>query len=271
MIVDGDFFESLSDFSFGDIYTKQYQPNQLNLTELKKRINRTPILFTNTEKLVDLVKHVSSFNEEVIIISHNSDINLNNITVPNNVLRIWCQNYNGIEHEIIKPLPIGLERKRWFPEQKKQETILEYSTKNIEKEHLVYMNFNVNTNRERINWYNYFKDKSYVYKEMKSNGNNFLNYINNVKKSKFVLSPIGNGIDCHRNWECLTVGSIPIIMRNNFTNNIYSDMPVLLIDNINDVNENMLNDYLKNGLNNKNIEKLSCEYWKTQIYKDVKK
>lgn len=71
MIVDGDFFESLSDFSFGDIYTKQYQPNQLNLTELKRRINRTPILFTNTEKLVDLVKHVSSFKEEVIIISHN--------------------------------------------------------------------------------------------------------------------------------------------------------------------------------------------------------
>lgn len=133
------------------------------------------------------------------------------------------------------------------------------------------MNFNVNTNRERINWYNYFKDKSYVYTEMKSNGNNFLNYINNVKKSKFVLSPIGNGIDCHRNWECLMVGSIPIIMRNNFTNNIYSDMPVLLIDNINNVNENMLNDYLKNELNNKNIEKLSCEYWKTQIYKDVKK
>lgn len=272
--VDGDFFENLSDFSFGDIYSKEYQINDLNILSLKKEINRTPILFTNTEKLTSLINYISNIDEEVIIISHNSDVNINDDTLlsilPNNILRIWCQNYNGSINNIIKPIPIGLERKRWFPIEKKQDVIYEYSTKEINKEHLVYMNFNINTNKERIFWKEYFSNKNYVYTEMLGNGNNFENYINNVKKSKFVLSPEGNGIDCHRNWECLEVGSIPIMKRNNFTESVYSDMPVLLIDDIREIDEKMLNEYLENEYENRKLDKLSCEYYKKIIKKDVK-
>jgi hypothetical protein len=273
-MVDGDFFENISDFSFGDIYTKQYQPHELNIKNLRNNIKRTPILFTNTEKLPLLLKHLYSINEEVIIISHNSDVNINDDSlidmIPSNVLRIWCQNYNGSINDIIKPIPIGLERKRWFPSEKKQDIILEYSEMVINKEYLVYMNFNIITNNIRIDWKEYFQGKDYVYTEMLGNGYNFKNYINNIKKSLFTLSPEGNGIDCHRNWECLEVGSIPIIKRNNFTESIYSDMPVLLIDDIKDVNEKMLNDYLDNEYKNRSLDKLSCEYWKKEIYKDVK-
>jgi hypothetical protein len=273
-IVDGDFFESISDFSFGDIYTRQYHPSQLNVTALKNQINRTPVLFTNTEKLSMLLTHLSTINEEVVIISHNSDININDDNlidqVPNNVLRVWCQNYNGSVNEKIKPLPIGLERRRWYPEQNKQGTIIEYSNMNTKQEHNVYMNFNVNTNSARIAWKNHFENKEYVYTEMLGNGSSFKNYIDKVKKSKFTLSPEGNGIDCHRNWECLEVGSIPIMTRNNFTKTVYSDMPVLLIDNVADVNEQMLQDYLNNEHASKSLDKLDGEYWKNLIYNDVK-
>ena len=34
-----------------------------------------------------------------------------------------------------------------------------------------------------------------------------------VGKSRFVLSPPGNGIDCHRTWEALFLGAIPIVKR----------------------------------------------------------
>ena len=30
---------------------------------------------------------------------------------------------------------------------------------------------------------------------------------------KFALSPEGNGIDCHRTWECLYLGVIPIVKK----------------------------------------------------------
>ena len=40
----------------------------------------------------------------------------------------------------------------------------------------------------------------------------------NIKKFTFVLSPFGNGMDCHRTWEALSLGSIPIIKGNGFSN-----------------------------------------------------
>jgi hypothetical protein len=35
-----------------------------------------------------------------------------------------------------------------------------------------------------------------------------------VSRSKFVISPPGNGPDCHRTWEAIYLGAIPIVKRN---------------------------------------------------------
>jgi hypothetical protein len=34
-----------------------------------------------------------------------------------------------------------------------------------------------------------------------------------VSRSKYVLSPPGNGPDCHRTWEAIYLGAIPIVKR----------------------------------------------------------
>jgi hypothetical protein len=34
-----------------------------------------------------------------------------------------------------------------------------------------------------------------------------------ISESVYVLSPSGNGIDCHRTWEALFLGSIPVVRR----------------------------------------------------------
>ena len=44
---------------------------------------------------------------------------------------------------------------------------------------------------------------------------------------KFVVSPEGNGIDCHRHYEALLAGCIPIIERNPITEEKYKNCPVL--------------------------------------------
>jgi hypothetical protein len=50
-----------------------------------------------------------------------------------------------------------------------------------------------------------------------------------LTRSKFVISPPGNGADCHRTWEAIYLGTIPIVLRKAwpFTN---LDLPVLVID-----------------------------------------
>jgi hypothetical protein len=44
---------------------------------------------------------------------------------------------------------------------------------------------------------------------------------------KFVVSPEGNGIDCHRHYEAFMAGCIPIIEINPLTQEKYKDCPVL--------------------------------------------
>lgn len=274
-ILDGDFFESISDFTYGDIYSNQFNPLHIDIDLIANKIKRTPILFINTERLFLLLDVVKDYGKDVIIISHNSDITINDNklenVLPPNVIRLWCQNYNYIKNDIIKPLPIGFERKRWFPNEKKNDVLNKYSNIILEKEHLVYMNFNIKTNPIRKIWFDELKNEKYVYSEMLGNGSSYENYIEKVKKSHFILSPEGNGIDCHRNWECLKIGSIPIISKTNFTNEIFSDLPVFLIDDIKNITEENLLNFLSNyKLNKFNLDKLSCDYWKNKIIKDVK-
>jgi len=44
---------------------------------------------------------------------------------------------------------------------------------------------------------------------------------------KFIVSPEGNGIDCHRHYEALMAGCIPILERNPLTEEKYKDCPIL--------------------------------------------
>jgi len=45
--------------------------------------------------------------------------------------------------------------------------------------------------------------------------------------SKFVVSPRGNGVDCHRHYEALLCGSIPIIPHDPDMKRKYANLPVL--------------------------------------------
>lgn len=268
MFIDGDFFEGLADISFGDPYNGVRNINNNTIKEQIKNIDRTPILYISTDRLKNLLNQVRDLRRNVIIIAHNSDatygdeiINL----IPQNVVRVWCQNYNGTPNEKIKPLPIGLERKRWFPEQKKQDVIKDNIPENTERENKVYMNFIKTTNRLRFEWFDTLNGKDFVVTEMLGHKGSYPPYINNIKKYKYIISPPGNGLDCHRHWESLYLGCIPIIQRSNFTNDMYSDMPVLLINNVNEVTEELLSNYIKEG----NLDKTKCEYWENKIKSDV--
>lgn len=48
-----------------------------------------------------------------------------------------------------------------------------------------------------------------------------------IKKSKYVISPVGAGYDCYRVYESLLLDSIPIIIRNPLSD-FYDKIPVFL-------------------------------------------
>ena len=80
-------------------------------------------------------------------------------------------------------------------------------------------------------------------------------------KYAFVISPHGNGLDCHRTWEALTLGCIPIVKTSGL-DSLYSDLPVLIVKNWSDINDNLLQITINQFKTIKfNYERLLLSYW----------
>ena len=90
--------------------------------------------------------------------------------------------------------------------------------------------------------------------DRKTTWSNQINYM-------FVLSPHGNGLDCHRTWEALVLGCIPIVKTSGI-DSLYDELPVLIVKNWGDINEKLLKDTIDNFKNKTfNYDKLTLKYW----------
>ena len=77
----------------------------------------------------------------------------------------------------------------------------------------------------------------------------------------FVISPHGNGYDCHRTWEALCLGCIPIV-KTSPLDVLFEDLPVLIVKNWSDINSQKLRETINEFKNIRfNYEKLELNYW----------
>ena len=79
---------------------------------------------------------------------------------------------------------------------------------------------------------------------------------NFMKNYKFIISPHGNGLDCHRTYESILLGCVPIV-RSSTLDSLYKDLPIIIVEDWTDVNEELLENYKYN----KNLEKVKLNYW----------
>ena len=142
--------------------------------------------------------------------------------------------------------------------------IIQVRNEDIPHKNLVYMNFNIGTfptERQRV--YDLFCDKEWV-----SIGNivNTLegrtNFLRDIKAHAFTLCPRGNGIDTHRLWETLYMGSIPIV-KHDVAINEFNDLPICFVNDWREVTVEFLE---KERIRIKNSEhycmdKLKIGYW----------
>ena len=57
------------------------------------------------------------------------------------------------------------------------------------------------------------------------------------------MCPWGNGVDSHRIWETLFLGSIPIVKRHLTFNNL-ENLPIFFVDDFRDISEDNLKEYM---------------------------
>ena len=76
----------------------------------------------------------------------------------------------------------------------------------------------------------------------------------------FVISPHGNGLDCHRTWEALALGCVPI-MRHSPVDPLFEGLPVVLVDDWADVTAPFMKTLYENPPPLARPERLTRDFW----------
>ena len=206
-----------------------------------------------------------------------------------NLIHWYSQNCTLLSHPKLTQIPIGLAYHHGYNEDivseaakiispMKQEAFIEKTNKHIpfwKRELKCYINFNFEKNYMYSKFgYDRYEaltklPKNLIFSEKEEVSRNE----SWMKQSKytFVVSPLGNGLDCHRTWEALVLGCIPIVKTSGL-DSLYEDLPVLIIEDWNDVTEKLLLKIVKDfkikhekGLYN--YDRITLEYWIDKIKK----
>ena len=217
-------------------------------------------------------------NDEVVKQKYDEFIN------NSKLIKWFCKN-PSIVHDKIQPLPIG-PKMQWYTTQFHGEAdTIQYQVFNRyfmnpesqfysnTKPNLVYVNFTAGTSNNPF--YSKFKGIRYeCRKDLNQNGFvqtpnvPFEKYISDLSTYKFSASPPGRGIDTHRAWESLLVGTIPIMLTSPL-DNMFNDLPVIIVEDYNTITEDFLKIKYEELLSRKdyNFSKLYKEFWQELIHK----
>lgn len=255
--------------------------NEYNFNILKDN----DILYIKTDAIYDFSKKINKINKKFILVTGCSDY-----TIPNDIFTNIREFYDFIEnnriikwfvqncvckHNKIVNLPIGLDYHTlhsqdffWGPkklpiEQERELINIKNNSKPFyERELIIYSNCHFLTNtrfgNDRIDAINQIPKDLLILERNKISRNETWN--NQIKYS-FVLSPHGNGLDCHRTWEALVLGCIPIVKKSSI-DVLYEDLPILIVKDWKEINKELLL-YIINNFKNKtfNLDKLKLNYW----------
>lgn len=166
-------------------------------------------------------------------------------------------------HPKIRILPVGVVQGPDIVEQRQEMSALfKRLRETSKKKQLLYCNFLDRTNETRKGVRECFEDAPYCCVAKRCS---FSKYIKQVAESTFVLSPPGRGPDANRTWETLLVGSIPVVLSSQL-NPLYEDLPVLVVNDWTDVNEDFLREKYSEILEKQyDLRKLYMEYWLKRI------
>ncbi|GFZ52434.1 hypothetical protein JCM24511_10207 [Saitozyma sp. JCM 24511] len=177
-------------------------------------------------------------------------------------LRLWIAQNPTFTHPRLQPLPIGFMNQQYQegnlarllseaqlahgPVGPDPEGVpLDVSSPSAERPQsqrdiLLYVNLGGTTSDRALwidvvtAWGRYRPDVRIVHERL-----SFEQYMNDLRRSRYVLSPPGHGLDYHRTWETLLMGAIPIVEHSPM-DSLSVHHPVLLVDGPEDVTLELL-------------------------------
>ena len=229
--ISGDTYAGLCDYRFSE---------KSSLADLKKKYESIKLFLPANLKdrfLSELISDKSDFSLDCLVI-HNYD----NIPTSEE-MTIFSERFSSVysvnwlgDRAVAKPIPIGLEN--WallrngvptdFLRLIKQ-GLIPTSKRSIR----ILSSFSIETNSiERSKAIEFSKSNSDVFQMPTFTSPK--KYRDMVSNSAFVLSPPGNGADCHRTWEAIYLGAIPIVLKKYWPFS-HLNLPVLAVEEWSDV------------------------------------
>jgi len=261
----------------------------INVNNYDFKTKNTFVCLTGYSKILKLffTNLIYKFMSPVVVIIIESDVvELEQLWLENLLIRrcyIWNKPF--IHNKLIS-LPIGLNYYRHY---NGIINWLKINNKPITNHsNILCLNHSPHTNTERgklveyatKNWMDFCNilpfippEKSYWKKseiegKIKIDVSNIKCY-DEMRKYKFILSPAGAGIDCHRTWEALYIGCIPIVL-NSIISDLYQDLPIVVVNDWSILTKQFLEEKYKEIEKNKkenkyNLSKLYLNYWTDKI------
>jgi len=245
-----------------------------------------PSIYIPSDQIIAFSKRFPTLiNKPFVLVSGDSDLPINfesqgnslRALLDNPLLLAWYAQNRDCDHPKLHSLPIGINiHNQWtnplqwgggfiLPafQELQLKTIAESAKPLEQREAKIFCNWQFSLDRgdrrecsERIDSsICYFQEKPLPMADTWELQSQF----------QYVLSPHGVGLDCHRTWEALLLGCIPIVKKARL-NDLFEDLPVIEVDDWSQVNSAFLTS-AKSKLDQRkmNYEKLLMRYWKKQI------
>mgnify|MGYP001265549472 FL=1 len=226
----------------------------------------------------DYTNFLTNMPHEVVV-THNSDYHIDAsryYDLPD--FKWWFAQNKDFDDNRIIPVPIGLENMKLRVSKASQRSIFssevpgalqksllidKVNSLQINKSELCYMNFNINTYpEERQLVWDYFSNQEWV---TKTSNLSMEKFYFDIASHKFVISPRGNGVDCHRTWEALYLRTIPIV-KTTLHMKGFSDLPILFVNDWSELTYNRLQKFYEHVQNTTyDLSKIKISYWKNRI------
>jgi len=188
-------------------------------------------------------------------------------SIPFNINKLFINNLN-IEDERLSYFPMGRDFRSRHLFGKNRPQV---------KEIFLYCNFSINTHPVRKVLFEAVKQKKFITIDHMGD---FLKYelsreefYKKLASSKFALCPRGNAIDTFRLWDCLYLGTIPIVVKEAVFHEQLSDLPILFVDSLKEIKSFTRSDledkYKKMLYTDWNYEKLKLSYWMSRLKRTI--
>lgn len=308
-IINGTSLSNLCDYSFGDHmgansiprpkggFMKYANASNTEFIELCKEFEgQIMTLFIDNIRLynrpiwaeqqdVEWVSHLLMYNDllllcatlpknKFIIFTSHEDTPIDeHIHIPKNVLGIHAVNAEYFGGKI-HPFPYGLQRELGVNDNRL--SIMKNrveADKSIKPTKLLYINCGIERNPDRkplahfegLSWVTtrFDKDSKYFPYER------YNDFLDELQDHKFMICPVGHGLDCHRNWESLYLRRVPVMKISPYFTRLMKGFPVLFINQWSDVTPDLLkrSEYLFKRAQRMNLNRLDLSIIFNQIVK----